>query len=348
MHALVAVSMLLSTVTGANPAGDRPVLNAPELSDAKDYAEYWEQQFYFETGALLTSQFLITNLPISKHHGLMVASLKRADEPAIIIKNGRGRDGWFFDNETPMLSIFQHDLKGRHPGYLMRLNNTAAEVDTLFNASLEPIELVHQDNPLSLPAITLYAPASQAFGRWRAGPEIGGPGSEGEWLPLGSGHGYALHVRQVVPLGKTLQRWTRLTPTESTGPFSIILHHFETPNGKTKTEAILVPRFGEPTRLLDASLEGQVGDADLIMSGETMQGTITRVREIETFQIADQLNAVEKLVAGSLADISRYRWLAEYRWEGTQNGQPVSASGTAILEEVLIEKPRKNRRRLRR
>lgn len=348
MHALVAVSMLLFTVAATNPSKSQPVLSAPELSDARDYAEYWEQQFYFETGTLLTSQFLITNLPISKHHGLMVASLKRADEPAVIIKNGRGRDGWSYDSETPMLSIFQHDLEGRHPGYLLRLNNTAAEVDALFNASLDPIELVEKGNTLNLPEVTLYAPASQAFGRWRAGPEIGGLGPEGDWLSLGSGHGYALHVRQDRPLGQSLQRWVRITPTENKGAYSLILHHFETPEGQSKTETILVPRFGEPVSLTDTTLTDDDGKCGMIMHGDTLQARITRTRELETFLIADQLNGVEKLVAGSLADISRYRWLANYKLEGSVQDQPVSVSGTAILEEILIGKPRKNRRRLRR
>ncbi len=329
------------------PASAQPGSIAPILSDERGYAEYWEQQFYFDTGALLTSQFLITNLPISKHHGLMVASLKLPDEPAVIIKNGRGRDGWSFSKNEPKLAIFQHELEGAHPGYMLRLHNTAAEVDVLFNAKHELIELVPKDNDLSLPQITLYAPIVRSFARWRAGPEIGGPGPGGEWRLLGHGKGYGLHVIQRVPLARVLRRWVRVTPIESEGAFAPIIHHFETPSGGSRTEIILVPRFGAPEKLRDivVRLDGAGG---LTFDGGAGTGAITITTELETFLIKDQLSGIERLVAGLLADISRYRRLAKYKMNFDVENERYSISGTALLEEILIGKERKNRRRTRR
>lgn len=342
-----ATMFFVATVTASTTAEEAGI-QPPNLSDSRDYAEYWEQQFYFETGSLLTSQFLITNLPISKHHGLMIASLKLPGEPAVIIKNGRRRDGWNFDGNIPQLTIFQHKLKGRPPGYMLQLYNTAAEVDALFNPKLDPIVLVGEDNDLGLPTISLYAPDVRAFARWRPGPEIGGPGPDGDWRSLGHGSGYALHVRQDVPLGRVLRRWVRVTPLDNGGPFTLILHHFETPSGRTRTEAILVPRFGNPTKLEGFALEGLIEAGRLEINGPGLQGTILPKEELETFLIADQLNGVEKLVAGSLANISRYRWLANYELEGMVEGQPYSLAGTAIVEEILVGKGTKNRRRRRR
>lgn len=319
----------------------------PILSDERDYAEYWEQQFYFETGALLTSQFLITNLPISKHHGLMIASLKLPDQPAVIIKNGRGREGWNIDSGNKKLSIFQHELEGRYPGYMLQLSNTAAEVDTLYNARLEPIELVAEDNELNLPHITLYAPWARSFARWRPGPEVGGQGPDGEWLPLGYGTGYGIHVVQNSPLARTLRRWVRVTPIQSEGAYAPIIHHFETPSGPTRTETILVPRFGKPIKLggvVINSYEAQI----LTLEGDGISGAVTVDKDIEAFLIADQLNGIEKLVAGSLADIERYRRLVSYSLEVQVDGITHLISGTALLEEILIGKERVNRRRIRR
>lgn len=348
MFSFIPVMMFLVAAIAVNTTAEEAGVQPPKLSESRDYAEYWEQQFYFETGSLLTSQFLITNLPISKHHGLMIASLKLPGEPAVVIKNGRSRDGWNFDGGIPQLTIFQHELKGRPPGYMLQLHNTTAEVDALFNPKLDPIVLVEEDNDMNLPTISLYAPDVRAFARWRPGPEIGGQGPDGDWLALGHGTGYALHVRQDVPLGRVLRRWIRVTPIDNNGPFTLILHHFATPSERTRTEAILVPRFGKPARLEGVGLEGLVAEGRLKINGSGFQGAITPEEELETFLIADQLNGFEKLVAGSLANISRYRWLASYELEGTLHGRPYSLAGTAILEEILVGEEKKNRRRRRR
>lgn len=348
MPKFILVALLFAGLTAADVAAEQAGLAAPSLSSKKNYAEYWEQQFYFESGALLTSQFLITNLPISKHHGLMIASLKLPREPAVIIKNGRSRDGWTFNGTVPQISIFQHELKGRHPGFMMRLNNTAAEVDALFNAGFEPITLVEDKNALKLPSITLYAPTAQAFARWRAGPEIGGEGAEGDWLRLGHGRGYGLHVKQTAPLAEVLKRWVRVTPITSDGGFGLILHHFEKPDGQTRTAAILGPRFGAPLALADINLSGSIADGEIEIVGGGFKGALRPDEKLETFLVADQLNGIEKLVAGALANISRYRWLASYELEGTVNGRDYSLAGTAILEEILVGKPKRPRRRMRR
>lgn len=332
----------------AYAASEEQTLHAPALSSDRDYAEYWEQQFYFDTGALLTSQFMITNLPLSRHHGLMVASLKLPGAAPVIIKNGRKRDGWAYDSQSPHLSIFQHQLQGGHPGYLMRLHNTAAEADLLFNASARPIVLMAPDNPYGLPSVTLYAPGARGVARWRPGPEIGGPGQSGGWHSLGDGTGYGLHVVQDRPLGTVLRRWRRLVPLSADGIFSPTIHLFDSPGGGQLMEAVLLPRFGEPERLSQPSKTQESEGSVWTLSGPRLNGTIELIEQLEAFEAADQLNAVEQLVAGSLANISRSRYRASYDLEiQTTDGTPLRLTGTALIEDIIIAEDRKKRRRRR-
>ena len=330
------------------PLYAQPSIGLPALSEQPDYAEYWEQQFYFETGALLTSQFLIANLPLSKHHGLMVASLKIPGEPPVIIKNGRKRDGWFYAREDPELSIFQHRLKGTFPGFLTQLNNTAAEVDVLFNAKHAAIDIIAPGNDLGLPAVTLYATGARAFGRWRAGPEIGGAGENGSWQALGHGEGFGLHVIQDKPLGSVLRRWVRLTPLQADTDYELMFHRFETPSGKSLNKFYLLQKFKEPVLLDVSGVKFEEDNSMRCLSSARMTGTITISNEIETFLVADQLNGIERLVAGSLANISRYRSLVSYDFDVVLNSKSQSVSGTAILEEILVDAEKKSRRNRRR
>ncbi|MEX0298087.1 MAG: hypothetical protein AB3N28_03395, partial [Kordiimonas sp.] len=238
-----AAVFLLAAYSSSTIAG---TIEQPRLYDDSDYNEYWEQQFLFDNGTMVTSQFLIANFPFSKQHGLMVATLKKTGSDAVIVKNGRKRDGWNFDETEPRLSIFQHELSGNHPGYLVRLDNTAAEVDVLYTSKAEAIPLTLEGNPLGLPELSIYAPTARAEGRWRAGPEIGGAGEEGNWEELGTGGGYGLHVVQKNSLNSSIRRWQRFTALSGDGDYAPIIHAFETPKGKHQSTLVLLNKGGEP------------------------------------------------------------------------------------------------------
>ncbi len=324
-------------------------IDKPRLYDDSDYNEYWEQQFLFDNGTMVTSQFLIANFPFSKQHGLMVATLKKPGDDTVIVKNGRKRDGWNFEAAEPRLSIFQHELSGSYPGYFVRLNNTAAEVDVLFTANEEAIPLIAADNALGLPEMTLYAPTARAEGRWRAGPEIGGAGIEGEWEKIGTGTGYGLHVIQRTNLNHAIRRWQRFSATSYTGDYAPILHAFETPNGEKKSILLLLKSGDAPIRFDDLELtqsasgtawevSAKAGDASLV-------GTLTTENNIEDFELKDHL---EQLVAGSLADISRRRFSTSYDLTLTIGSNSTNILGNALAEDIILGEEKKKKRRSRR
>lgn len=348
-----AIFLSLVTANESQAGG----ITAPQLTDDGDYSEYWEQLFLFEDGTFATSQFLITNLPLSKHHGIQVATLAgvsvRPFGQRIIIKNGRSRDGWTFDPEDAALNIFTHRLAGQHPGYLLQLKNTAAELDVLFMASHEAIPLVRKETVQSLPEITLYVPQAQSFGRWRAGPEVGGDGEAGSWTRLGYGSGYGLHVRQTKPLHEAVGHWLRLTSTEAApGTPTPILHSFETPSGDVKSILLLLSPFHAPQRFdtvdLEEIKEGKAWRLSAKNAESAIEGTFSLSQELDRFRLKDHLSGVEQLVAGAAADIDRHQATAAYEFVLTSKAEAKDLSGTAILEAIQVGEGRKKRnRRLR-
>jgi len=352
MKPFKAVSLLLGAALAFSQSSIAAPLVSPSLSNESDYSEYWEQQFLFENNTVATSQFLIANLPFSKHHGMMVATLKEPGKEAVIIKNGRKRSGWNFAGDKPQLSIFQHRLSGSTPSFKLQLHNTAAELDVDFSAKDDAIALVKPDNKVGLPAVTLYAPSATAEARWRDGPEIGGPGPDGDWHQIGVGRGYGIHVVQHKAPNAMMKRWRRFTSINSDGPQEPLLHAFETPNGKTHFALLLVSNAGKPARFdvenfsfsedgKSWRVTGQSGDA--ILSGEMHIGGL-----LESFNLKDQLNGLEKLAAGSMADVNRLRYAATYKFTLTEGEQETILEGRALAEDIQMGKVKAKRRRSRR
>ena len=239
----------------------------------------------------------------------MLASLKVPEKPAVIIKNGRGRKGWQNSEDGLSLSIFTHQLSDRYSRYEMRLANTAAEIDVDFLTHARAVELVTDGDDKGLPDITLYVPMASAEGRWRVGPELTGDDSYGQWQELGSGNGYALHVRQNTKPNAGLKNWHRLTSLSKTGSGSYfpIVHHFVTPGGDERTILLLIQEDGTIKRFDNATFRqntengnwGFVGqDKDLKVEGE-----VTQKVKLEQFDVGDHMSGLEKLVA-------RVRWQA--------------------------------------
>lgn len=329
-------------------------IKEPSLSDKRGYNEYWEHQFLFDDGTFATSQFLIVNFPLSKHHGLQIATL---EGPAvsdrngrIIVKNGRSRSGWDYDSTDAALSIFQHRLSGRSPGFLLELWNTAAEIDILFTSGDEAVTLVPQDNEMGLPAVSVYAPGSRSFGRWRPGPEIGGPGPEGAWRPLGHGNGYGLHVIDDRGADQSLRRWRRITALSGSGGLLPILHEFTTPSGDMHIVGVLSGGFGAPPRLDGLAITGDGSQlrVNSQTEGRKLSGTVTLTEPLEDLIVSDLLSGVEQLAAGSLATIKRYRHRARYDLTYETNGATQRLRGEALFETIEVGGKKKRNRRLRR
>jgi len=327
-------------------------ITAPKLYDDSDYNEFWEQQFLFENGTIVTSQFLIANFPFSKQHGLMIATFKKPNKDMIIIKNGRTRDGWDYDPAKQRLSIFQHELSGEHPHYKTSLNNTAAEVDVTYISNQQPIPLILPNNALGLPEISLYAPTAKAHGRWRAGPEIGGAGQGGAWEDLGKGLGFGLHVVQRKSLNNAIRYWQRFTSITSTKGYTPILHSFETPNGERQTVLILFSATSDPIRFdnveISESNEGTKWQIHAKAGSTSLTGSLTSTYTIGEFLLTDHLNSIEAMVAGSLADVARKRFSTSYSMTLKINGEKTHFEGTALAEEITLGKEKKRKRKPRR
>ena len=324
----------------------------PKLENEKQYSEYWEQQYLFDSGALLTSQFLIANLPISDHHGMVVATLKLPERETIVVKNGRDRDGWEYDGSSRGLGIFQHEIWPENDAYLMRLKNTAAEVDAAISSVPDSAVIMPEGNPYGLPNITLYAAPAIAFGRWRPGPEIGGEGDEGDWISLGLGVGYGLHVRQMKVPNAVIRRWQKFIPIENSSATLPILNVFELWDGRSVVVVLLhQEKKGWVRQVLECpAMRELVGASAVCSNGEkSLEGAFGEATQVEDFNLQDELNVLEKLAAGSLADISRMRAKVPYRLRLKIDQDVLDLRGEALLEDnqfkAYDEGLRKNRRR---
>jgi len=343
------IFLLLAGLSQAAAAGS---VFVPSLSNERDYSEYWEQQFLFGDQTIATSQFLIANLPFSKHHGMMVATLKQRGEDTVVIKNGRKRSGWHFEQEEPQLNIYQHKLSATTPGFKLQLHNNSAELDVDFAARSDAISIVQAGNKLGLPEVTLYAPTAEAVGRWRDGPGIGGPGPDGAWHDMGNGFGYGLHVVQQKVPNAVLKRWRRFTGSAATGQYAPILHAFETPKGNTHFALILLSDGAAPIRFevggFDADSDGKTWQVKGKADGKILSGTITLADQLETFNLKDQLNSLERLAAGSMADVSRFRYSGTYAFLLQEDGKETELSGRALAEDIHMGEIKAKRRRSRR
>lgn len=327
-------------------------ITAPTLSDDSDYSEYWEQQFLFDNKTTATSQFLIANLPFSRHHGMMVATLKAPGEDVVVIKNGRKRSGWNFEADAQKLAIFQHELSSNAPGFKLQLHNTAAELDVSLSSPKGAIPIVEKNNKLGLPEVTLYAPTSRAFGRWRDGPEIGGPGPDGEWHEIGQGFGYGLHVVQKKVPNTVMKRWRRFTGAQEGGTYEPIFHAFETPKGDMHYALILISPSGKPMQFDVGEFNAGSNEKEWKVKAKSgtavLAGTLKLSDLLETFNLKDQLNGIEKLAAGSMADVTRFRYAASYALVLSEDGVDTSLSGNAFAEDIQMGEVKAKRRRSRR
>lgn len=362
MQTSVRLFLLAFMIFSSGTSRAEDAISAPRLSESSNYSEFWEAQFLFESGAYSASEFLITSFPLSKHHGLMISTLKppqgtNAFGKQIIVKNGRKRSGWHYDNNAGALYIYQHELSGRRPEYLLRLNNTAAEVDIAFKSDLRPIPIIPSGAANGLPEVTLIAPVACALGRWRAGPEIGGKGRAAPWQELGYGVGYALHIVQDRDLSESLVRWQRFSAipafrTNGAGGHAMpFLHVFTRPDNTVKAVLVLLAPSGEQVRFEDIKLE-QVGDASWRLAaksdGATVKGMIDTAAPIDKFVLKDHLNGIERMMAGALSTIERSRNQMNYRLEISQAGSAATIAGTMIYEDITLEAKKERPRRMRR
>ena len=180
----------------------------------------------------------------------------------------------------------------------MQLTNTAAEVDILFTKDYASINLVPNHEARRLPKVTLYAPTAQAFGRWRAGPEIGGAGENGSWNDLGWGFGYGIHVVHTEQPNKQMKKWVRFSGLPENSEAAPILHIFETPNGKQTRSLILLQEATQPIIFEEITFKPTTPKSWYV-SGRyadgTIEGEITISETLETFNLKRPAECARKI-----------------------------------------------------
>lgn len=333
---LTGFVMLVSSTAEAESG-----IGAPALMTDKHYAEIWEQQFLLDAG-LVTSNFIIVNIPFSRHHGLAVATIWTNEGERVIIKNGRKRKHWSYHEDDRRLTIVHHSLGGADDGFQMRFDNRAAKLDVDFGAGRAGIVITRPDNDLNLPAITQYAVTAPSRARWKPGENSDLPDASADapWRDLGTGWGYGLHVVQQTPMAKTLDRWRRFTALDADGPYAPVFHQLVTQDGRSHTVLALVSEAGDIVRFEESRLmvadDAQTWSIDAANGSATVDAAITIERAIATSSVRDLLKRIEVSIVGGFADTRRSSSAAIYDIVIDEGGQQLRLTGTAPVEEIVI------------
>ncbi|MCJ9429630.1 hypothetical protein [Kordiimonas marina] len=335
------------------PAAREPV--APIMSDKSHYSEYWEQIFLMDDGTLFTSQFTIANFPFSKHRGLMLSTLVWPDGKTVVIKNGRSRKGWDYDAVNHQLKIYQHTLKPTEDGYALHLHNTAAEARMDFQPMAEPLTFLKWEAGKSDYGVTYYAPEATAKVSWRPGPEIDGPGDDGPWMALGSGTGFGVHVIQTDSLENMFSSWMRALPLGKTDGDRPVFNWMVKPGGKAVAQLSLIDSKGQLITLtdvqFDADKDGNVWHVRAKGNGVALKGAYRLEKSVDTFALGDHLTAIEKMAAGTLAQLKRQRYQASYDFTLSRKGHKTALKGRALAEILKLDAGKETvskKRRIRR
>jgi len=335
------------------PAAREPV--APLMSDKSHYSEYWEQIFLMDDGTLFTSQFTIANFPFSKHRGLMLSTIVWPDGKTVVIKNGRSRKGWDYDAVNHQLKIYQHTFKPTEDGYALHLHNTAAEARMDFMPVAAPLTFLKWADGKSDYGVTYYAPEAVGKVSWRPGPEIDGPGDDGPWMALGSGTGFGVHVIQTDSLENMFSSWMRAMPLGKPGEDRPVFNWMVKPDGKTVAQLVMLDGRGKPVTLTDVQFDqdedGKLWHVRAKGGGLEVKGAYRLEKPVDTFSLADHLTAIEKMAAGTLAQLKRQRYQASYDFTLSRNGHKTALKGKALAEILKLDADKKTvskKRRIRR
>ncbi len=347
---------------GAAQASESEVKDhRPVLLGAESYTEGWDQYFYFEDGTFLAVQFFISNYGPTDHRAMVIGSLSssQSNEP-MVIKNGRGRKDWSFEDSKLDLKVANHRFSGTHPHYRLYLRNSRGEVDLNVEASVDPWRLGHIPDAASeiFQYVSYIMPMARAQGRFRRGSES--TGSAGPWKTLRDGRGFAIRYLNNSALSKVARSWVRVATIDTQDPSSPVFYLVQRPGQKQSSflaitvggeirqqwtgfpVTLVIPEQDAPNeaehdaedyRLPPDAIQFQITGAD-----GTVTGNITMTRLLQRFDFVRELKRIERFFVRFLNTPVHYRYLAQYdlSYQGKEGGQRLT--GTALAEIMTLKR----------
>lgn len=324
----------------------------PELLSGKRYSEGWDQHFAFDDGSLLSTHFIITNLGIGDHRGLVIGTLIRPDGNTLTIKNGRARKDWSFSSDRLDLRLASHQLSVADGRYRLFLKNASGEIEVAFDALAPPWRMGRtweDHDEEAYQRLTAYAPAATATGRFRLGPRSGADPENEPWTSLGEGRGFGLRYVNSVALAGIAKDWVRVFPLRGKpGPAPALSALWDADRGHRAQFALIDGHGGllqeaddvsvEYASLENISHQGQIYAVPdkLRVTGRgpgfSFSGTIASERFLQTFDLVEELKPVERFFVRFTKTPVHFRFLADYEIDLTAGQDTSRLIGTALME----------------
>ncbi|MEZ5757395.1 MAG: hypothetical protein R3D86_04170 [Emcibacteraceae bacterium] len=336
----------------------------PMMLEDKNYTEYWEQYFYLNDGSLVTSQFLVANFPwpIGKEHGIMLGTLVTPEGKLYVIKNGRDRGEWGFDENALDIYIHTHRLKATENSYLVHLENTMAVVDLQLNSNLPTFDHKRFESEDGYIETSYYAPSLTGIGNWQLGPEAG-------FDPAGPVHnadfatGFGVHVLMTDKVDQFIKYWSRIIGVSKDG-----IKPFLSSITRPDTSEDIIFKLIEGDKVIDDFNDVKINYSDIVSEKDasypklitvsakssrgTLEGTFKYTKKFSHFNLNEHLNFFEKSFAKSNPVVSNFRYLVDYNlvYKTSEGEKVLSGNGLSEYMDILPPKkaPVKTRRRNRR
>lgn len=336
----------------------------PMMLEDKNYTEYWEQYYYLSDGSLVTSQFLVANLPwpVGKNHGIMLGTLVTPEGELYVIKNGRGYGDWGFKEDAFDIFIHTHRLNGSGDDVHLHLENTMAIVDI---NSKSPIPAFAHDSYSSEDGYietSYYAPSLKGYGNWQLGEEAGfspnGPVNNADIT-----EGFGVHVLMTDKVDQLIKNWTRVT-TIGESNHKVFLSAINRPDDKKDTifKLFVAEKTLDEFSEVEIKYENMTKEKDasyprklkIKAKGEngTIEGEVIFTKKMDHFNLNDHLNFFERSFAKSNPVVTNFRYIADYNLvyktaEGEQQLTGKALSEYADIQPVkkAASKDRRRRRR---
>ncbi len=326
----------------------RPVLLGKEL-----YTEGWDQYFLFDDGAFLAVQLLISNFGPTDHRALVIGTLLPADggEP-LIIKNGRGRKDWSFDDHELDLRVARHRFSGAHPHYRLYMGNSRGEIELTLQASVETWRpgRVPDSGGEKYHYASFLMPQAEARGRFRRGSQS--RGDLQPWRTLSNGRGFAVRHVNSSSLARVARTWIRLAPLETPTASAPVFYLVQRPDAEPAVFLAVVGggriqrQWSQLPVTLTASdnaggTEGQLPETvrwEKMVAGGVLKGKISFTRLLQRFDPIQELKPIERLFVRLLNTPTHHRYLAHYELSYPGEDGERRLRGSALAEVMTLRR----------
>ena len=336
----------------------------PLMLKSKNYTEYWEQFFYLSDGSLITSQFLVANFPwpVGNEHGVMLGTLVTPEGKLYVIKNGRNRENWGYNEKELDFFIHTHRLKTIDNGYSIHLENSMASIDLQLKSNQLPLSHKKFSSSNGFMETSFYAPSLIGNGKWQLGPEAGFE-SMGPVQTIDQASGFGVHVIMTDTADQLIKHWVRILGIGNADikPF---LSSITRPNGDEEIILKLFNANEEFDSFKDVDItfdniiieKGVSYPTTINISAKSnngnLNGTFKYTKKIAHFNLNEHLNFLEKSISKTNPLVNSFRYLVDYSLVyKTAEGEKTFASKalseyTNITSSTITsqKKRRRNRR----